>query len=112
MANMIDLDSFPKLSQYFHWEKRSLFFFKIFQNAILVPSLIIPSILNLQFLMSCFNDFFNVIFTINSPFVPCILSNVDVKPADVLQLFFDHPNSTWEHVNIILSPNQSSPNQH
>ena len=44
-----------------------------------------------------------LILTYISPFVPCILSSVEVKPTGVLKLFCDHPNLTWDHVNNIPS---------
>ena len=42
-------------------------------------------------------------FTVKSPVVPCILSDVNVKLTSVLKLFCDHPNLTWNHVNNIPS---------
>ena len=47
--------------------------------------------------------FSDVNFTVNSPLVPCILSSVNVKPTGLLKLFCDHPNLTWDNVNIIPS---------
>ena len=45
----------------------------------------------------------HVIFTLNSPLVPCILSSVIVKPTGILKRFCDHPNLTSEHVINITS---------
>ena len=45
----------------------------------------------------------NVNFSVNSTLVPCIISNVIVKPRGVIKLFCDHRNLTWEHVNKIPS---------
>ena len=39
--------------------------------------------------------------TVNSHYVPRILSRVKVKHAGVLKLFCDHPKLTWEHVSKI-----------
>ena len=50
-----------------------------------------------------FNVVSNINFIVNSLFVPCMLSNVIVKPTGVLKLFFDHPNLTWEHENNFTS---------
>ena len=60
-----------------------------------------PPIINENW--SCFIVISNVNFTVNSPLVPFILSNVIVKPKDVLKLFCDHPNFTWALVNNIPS---------
>ena len=65
------------------------------------PVKIEPSIININW--SCVNVISDVNFTVNCPFIPCILSNVNKKPMGVIQLFCDHPDSTWEHVNIIPS---------
>ena len=51
----------------------------------------------------CFDIISDVIFTVNSPLVPCILSSVEVKPTGVIKLLCDHPNLTWDHVTIIPS---------
>ena len=40
----------------------------------------------------------DVNFTANSPFVPCILSSVNVKLTALLKLFRCHHNLAWEHV--------------
>ena len=45
----------------------------------------------------------DVNYTVNSLFVPCILSGVNVKPTGVIKLFCDHPNLTCNHVNNIPS---------
>ena len=45
----------------------------------------------------------DVNFNVHSPLVPCILSNVDVKPTGVIKLFCDHSNLTWDLLNIIPS---------
>ena len=50
-----------------------------------------------------FDNFSYVNFTVHSPFFPCILSSVNVKPTVVLKLFCDYPKLTWKHVNNIPS---------
>ena len=50
-----------------------------------------------------FNNISEGIFTVNSPFVPCILTGVNVSPTGLLKLFCYHPNSTWEHVTNVPS---------
>ena len=50
-----------------------------------------------------FDNYSDVNFTAESPLVPCILSSVDLRLTDVLRLFCNHPNSTWDHVNNIPS---------
>ena len=50
-----------------------------------------------------FSNISNVSFSVNSPLVPCILSNVNLKSASVIKLFCDHCKWTWEHVNNIPS---------
>ena len=55
-----------------------------------------------------FSKISNGNFSVTSPFVPCILSNVNVKPMGVLKSFFDHPNLIWEHVKNIFSRPLSS----
>ena len=102
---MIDLISFRKLSFYSNFGTRSLNVLELMEG-IFGP----PSINPVNIEDSLFNENwprFNVIsddnFTVNSPRVPCILYNVDVKPTSVIQLFCDHSNLTWDHVNNIPS---------
>ena len=110
MANMIDLDSFRKLSHYSDFETRSL---KVLE---LMESIFGPVPINtVDIELSIINENwprFNIIsdvnFTVNSPLVPCIFSSVNVKPTGILKLFCDHPTSTWEHVKNIPSRPQSS----
>ena len=105
MANMIDLDSFRKLSYYSNFATRSLNVLELME-AIFGPSPTNPvdiesSVINENW--PRFITFSDVNFTVNSPLVPCILSGVNVKPKVVLKLFCDHPNLTWNHVNNIPS---------
>ena len=65
------------------------------------PVKIEPSNINKNSL--CFNVISDGNITVYCPFLPCILSNVNKKPMGVLQLFCDHPDLTWEHVNKIPS---------
>ena len=110
MANMIDLDSFCKLSYYSNFEKRSLKVLVLMESIFgLVPN----NPVNIEDSIIIENwPRFNIIsdgnFTVNSPLVPCILSSVNVKTMGVLKLFCDHPNLPWEHVNNnpFSSPNQ------
>ena len=102
---MTDLDSFLKLSYYSDFETRSLNVLElmegIFGPPLNDPVIVEPSIIIENWPRS--NTFSDVNFTVNSPFVPCILSSVNVKPMGVLKLFCDHPNLTWYHVNNIPS---------
>ena len=75
-------------------------------KAFLVLSLLILSKLNLQLLLKTgarSNFFSDVDFTQNSPFVPCIISGVNVKPTGVIKLLCDYPILTSGHVNNIFS---------
>ena len=101
MANMIDLDSFRKLSYFSNFERRSLNALELMEG-IFGPLPISP----VNFEGSLFNESwprFDIIsdvnFTVNSPVVPCILSSVDVKPTGVIKLFCDHAILTWDQVN-------------
>ena len=105
MANMIDLDSFRKLSYYSNFETRSLNVLELMES-IFGPTPINPvniedSLINEKW--PRFDIISNVNFSVNSPLVPCILSGVNVKPKGVLKLYCDHPNLTWNHVNNIPS---------
>ena len=96
---MIDFDSFSKLSYYSNFETRSLNVLGLMES-IFGPRPINPvnmeaSVINENW--PRFNIISNVNFTVNSPLVPCIFSGVNVKPKDVLKLFCDHPNLTWNH---------------
>ena len=97
MANMIDLDSFSKLSYYSAFKTRSLKVLELMENlfgrAAINPVNVEPSIINENW--PRFKITSNVIFILNSPLVPCILSSVNLKSTGVLKLFCDHPNLTW-----------------
>ena len=41
-----------------------------------------------------FNNISGFNFTVISPSFPCIFGSVNVKPTDVLNLFWNHPNLT------------------
>ena len=105
MANLINLDSFGKLSSYSDFQTRSLNVLElkesIFGPAPINPVNVEPSIIDENW--TDFNVISDVNFTANSPLVPCILSSVNVKPTGVLKLFCDHPNLTWQLVNNIPS---------
>ena len=98
---MIDFDSFRKLSYYSNFETRSLNVLELMESVFgpvpVNPVHIEPSIINENW--PRFKLISDVNFTVNSPLVPCILSSVNVKSTGVLNLFFDHPKLTWEHVN-------------
>ena len=105
MANMIDLNSFRKLSYYSSFQTRSLNVLE-FMEGIFGPPLINP--VNIKdFLINenwpRFNIISDVNFTVTSPLVPCILSGVNVKPTGALKVFCDHPNLTWNHLTNIPS---------
>ena len=70
----------------------------IFGPARIIPVNVEPSIINENW--PRFSIISKVNFTLNSLLVPCILSSVDVKPTGVLKPFCDHPNLTWNHVNV------------
>ena len=105
MANMIDLDSFRKLSYYSNFETRCSNVLELMEGIFVPPPInpvnVEPSIVNENW--PRFVIISDVNFTVNSPLVPCILCSVDVKLTGVLQLFCDHPNLTWDHVNNIPS---------
>ena len=105
MGHMTDLDSFRKFSYYSDFEIRGLTVLELL-DGIFGPPPKNPvnfehSIINENW--PRFNIFSDVNFSVNSFFVPCILSSVNVKPTGVLKLFCDHRNLTWDHVNIIFS---------
>ena len=89
MANMIDLDSKHKLSFYSDFETRSLDVLEllesIFGPAPSNPVNIEPSVINENW--PRFKIISDVNFTVNSPFVPCVLSGVNVKPKGLIKLF-------------------------
>ena len=105
MANMIDLYSFRKLSHYSNFETRSLKVLQLMEGIFGPPPInpvnIEPSII-IEY-WPRFHIISDVNFTVISPLVPCILSSVNVKPTVVSKLFCDHPDLTWDHVNIIPS---------
>ena len=105
MANMIDLVSFRKVSNYSNIETRSLNVLELTEGFFgpppINPVIIQYSLINENW--PRFNIFSDVNFTVNSHPVPCILSGVNVKPKGVLKLFCDLPNLTWNHVNNIPS---------
>ena len=101
MANMIDLESKRKLSNYSNFRTRSLKVLELMKRIVgLVP---INSVNIEHSIMRASWPRSNIIsdadFTVNCPFGPCTLSKNNVKPTGLLQLFFDHPTLTWEHVN-------------
>ena len=105
MANLNDLESKRKLSCYSYFETRSLNVFELMESIFglvpINPVNIEPSIFNEDWpLLKIVSD---VDFTFNSPLVPYILCSVNVKPTDVLKLFRDQRNLTWELVNNIPS---------
>ena len=105
MANMIDLDSFRKLSYYSNFETRSLNVLELMESMFGPPPInpvnFEDSLINEKW--PRFNVISDVNFTVNSPLVPCILSGVNVKPTGVLKVFCDHPNLTWNHLTNIPS---------
>ena len=105
IANMIDLDSKRKLSYYSDFETRSLNVLELMESLFGPPPMnplnIEDSLINENW--PRFNNISDVNFTVNSPFVPCILSGVNVKPTGVLKVFCDHPNLTWNHLTNIPS---------
>ena len=83
---MIDLDSKRKLFCYFDFETRGLNVLEL-MGSIFGPVPNNPvntevSLINEKW--PRFDIISDVHFTVNSPLVPCILSNVDVKPTAVL----------------------------
>ena len=105
MANKIDLDYFRKLSCYTIFETRCLNVLELMESIFGPPPInpvnIEASLINENW--PRFDIISDVNFTVNSPLVPCILSGVNVKPRGVLELFCDHSNLTWNHVNNIPS---------
>ena len=95
MANMIDLDSFRRLSYYSNFKTRSLNVLEpmdgLFGPPPYNPVNIEDSLINENW--PRFNVFSDVNFTVNSPLVPCILSGVNVKPTGVLKVSCNHPPS-------------------
>ena len=105
MANMIDLDSFRKLSYYSTFKTRSLIVLELIEG-IFGPPPIIPvniedSLINENW--PRFDIISDVNFAVNSPLVQCILSDFNVKPTGALKLFCDRPNLTWNFVISIPS---------
>ena len=105
MANMVDLDSKRELSYYSNFETRSLNLSELMESIFgpvpINPVYIENSLINENWPRFDVNS--DVNFIVNSPFVPCILSSVVVKPTGVIKMFCDHPNLTWDHVNFIPS---------
>ena len=103
MANMIDLDSKPKLSYCSNFETRSLKVLELMESIFgpvpFNPGNVEPSIINENW--PRIKNISDVIFNVNPPFVPCTLFIVNVKPMGVLKMFCDHLNLIWDHVNII-----------
>ena len=85
MANMIDFESKRKLSYYSNFETRSLNVLELMESIFgpvpFNPVNIEDSLINENW--PRFDIISDVNFTINSPLVPCILSNVDLKPTVV-----------------------------
>ena len=105
MANMTDLDSKRKLSYYSDFETRSLKVLELMEGIFgpppIIPVIIKDSLINEKW--PRFDNISDVNFTVNSPFLPCILSGVNVKPTRVLKVFSDHPILIWNHLNNIPS---------
>ena len=105
MANMNDLDSKRKLSYYSDFETRNLNVLELMEDIFGPPPnnpvIIEDSLINEKW--PRFDIFSDVNFTVKSPFVPCVLSSVIVKPTGVLKVFCDHPILTWNPVNNIPS---------
>ena len=102
---MIELGSKRKLSYYSDFETRSLNVLELIKS-IFGPSPINP--VNIEDSLPYenwprFNVISDVNFSVNSPLIPCILSDVNVKPTGVLIVFCDHPNLTWNHITNIPS---------
>ena len=105
MANMVHLDSKPKLSWYSDSETRSLNVLELTED-IFGPTLINPVNIESSVIdenWPRFDIISDVNFNVNSPLVPCILSSVKIKPKGVFKLFCDHLNLIWNHVNNIPS---------
>ena len=105
MANMIDLESFRKLSFYSNFETRSLNALDLLEG-IFGPRPVNPVNIDLSIINENwprFNIFSDGTSIVNSPLVPCILSGVNIKPKCVMKLFCDRPNLTWNHVYYIPS---------
>ena len=105
MANLINLDCKRKVSYHCNFETRSLNVLELMESIFgpvpINPVNVEPSIITENW--PRLNIISDLNFTVNSPLVPCILSSVIVKPTGVLNLFCDHPNLTWDHVNNIPS---------
>ena len=102
---MIELGSKRKLSYYSDFETRSLNVLELIKS-IFGPSPINP--VNIEDSLPYenwprFNVISDVNFSVNSPLIPCILSDVNVKPTGVLIVFCDHPKLTWNHLTNIPS---------
>ena len=102
---MINLNYFHKFSYYSILETRSLIVLRLMESIFgpvpINPVNIEQSLINKTW--PCFSKFFNVNSSINSAFVPCILSNVNVQPTSLLKQFCDNPDLTWEQINQIPS---------
>ena len=93
MANTINMNSFRKLSYFSTFETRSLNAIELMEG-IFGPPPINP--LNIEDSNNNenwprFDTFSDDNFTVNYPFVPCILANVDAKPTGVLKTV------SWPH---------------
>ena len=105
MAKMIGWESFRNFSYYSNFETRNINNLELMEG-IFGPPPYNPVNIEDSFSIENwprFDIISDVIFTVNSPLVPCILSSVVVSPTGVLKLFCDHPNLTWDHVNNIPS---------
>ena len=104
MAHKIDLESKRNFSYNSTLKTHNLsvleFMEIIFGPVLINPVNIEPSII----IENCphFKIIADFSFTLDSPLVPCIFSNVTVKPTGVLKLFCDHHNLIREYVNNIL----------
>ena len=88
MTNMIDLDSFCKLSYYSNFETRSLDVSELLEG-IFGPSPINPvktkdSLIGENW--PRFDIISDVNLTVNSPLLPCSLCSADVMPMGVIKL--------------------------
>ena len=102
---MIDFESRRKLSSFSNFETRSLNVLELMESIFgPVPINLVniePSVVNENW--PCFNTLSDVIFSVNSPLVLCILSGVILEPMGVFNLFCGHLKLTREHVNNIPS---------
>ena len=87
MANLTGLDSFRRLSHFSTFKTRSLPGLE-WMEAVLVKYLLIQFIWNIPILMKISRVlmfFFVAKLSSNSPFVICVLTNIDVKLKGVLK---------------------------